>query len=171
MTESNLELDELKKISDQLTDIYQFMIDKLESDNLKEQEKLENDLINAEDQMRIDDEQQQIKQLREEELLLLESEFRENVVLNIQELKTAIDNLPNENFNVKNDELNNLSLINQSLNTVIEPVEPSEQELTQSYLTQQASIGIIFAIFIMIPVYFVIKFLSFAVNRLLNNIF
>lgn len=171
MTESNLELDELKKISDQLTDIYQFMIDKVESDNLKEQEKLENDLINAENQMRIDDEQQQIKQLREEELLLLESEFRENVVLNIQELKTAIDNLPNENFNVKNDELNNLSLINQSLNTVIEPVEPSEQELTQSYLTQQANIGIIFAIFIMIPVYFVIKFLSFAINRLLNNIF
>lgn len=169
--ESNLELEELKLISKQLSDLYQYIIDKDIADELKEQEKLQNDLLYAENQIQLDNEQQEIDRLREEELLNLETEFRENLVFNIQELETAINKLPDNDFKFNNEELSNLSLINDNLSTVIEPVEPTEQELVQSQLSQQASVGIIFAVFVMIPVYLVVKLLSHVINRLLNSIF
>lgn len=173
MTETvpNLELNELKLINENLSKLHNYLIDKDTKAELKEQEEKDLNAIASEEQSKVDFENEQLELLEKQELLESEIEFRENLLTHISELKTAINTLPENDFNFNNENLNNLPLINTQLQTLLDPVQPTEQDLIHASLSERADIGIILFVFAIVPVYLVVKFFSYIFNRWLVNIF
>lgn len=140
---------EIKLLNENFTKFNDYILqkDKLESIEITKKE---------EEQILIDES----NLLKETQLEQSEIDFRNSIVDSLTFLNANVTNLNEKTFEVSNDHFSNLSSINSNLQVLSTPVPATEQEQTDTYISNMSDIGIVAIVYVGVPVYILWKMFS-----------
>lgn len=175
-----IEQDSLNVISQDLKDFFQFYKDDKDAINQKseieKQEKIEADILEQKqlEEQKIILQEQELKEKeliekKEQELIDLENEFRENLLNSLEDTNLKLDEVIT--YNSKSDGFSDdVALVSQKMDLIIENTEHSDIQETNDNIASFADVSIIALVVIVLPIYVVYRFFKAILGNFLSAV-